>query len=285
MTKGKKNVKYKDKYGITRFGQRGQPPVVSKDKRDLSEELTIKQRKFVRHLLDDPDLDEAKAAKAAGYKNGSVIGKNLALRPKIRKLIDRELAERARISAISGEKIVKEIADIAFLDPVDLFFEKDGKLQLKSLDDLTPLQRKLIDKIEIKTETAKVKGNSVTTTNISVSSITSDVKLKALTLLMKHKGMLVERKEEQHTHTVNWDDYYKARNDDMERNARKEEKEQDSIAFRRNQYHAEIQAERDSKKNMYGTLYEGGEEVVDAEYSVKDLLDSVDGDADLGEDA
>src|SRR5690606_23302572 len=102
-----------------------------------------------------------------------------------------------------------------------------------------------------RSESKTVRGSKVTNTNVCVTSITSAVKLKALELLMKHKGMLIEKKQEEHIHTVNWDDYYKARKDEVARREKEEKNQWNGAGYLE-------QAEADMQKNMYGTLYEGG---------------------------
>src|SRR5690606_47148 len=123
------------------------------------------------------------------------------------------LEEQNRKSKISQEKIVEELAALAFLDPTELFYDDEGNIKLKDLSSLSPMQRKLIDKVSITNSKKNIKGEDVYEHNITVSSITSDVKLKALQLLMKHKGMLIDKRQEEITHKINWEDYYNARND------------------------------------------------------------------------
>lgn len=231
--------------------------------------LSKKQERFVNALVNSDEFDYKKAAVEAGYH--PLSGQRVAKLPAVRKRLKEVIEQRNRVVAISSSAILEELSHIALLDPIDLFFEKDGELHVKSLDDLTPLQRKLIDKIDVRTETRMVRGSKVVNTNVCVSSITSGVKLKALELLMKHKGMLIEKRQEEHVHTVNWADYYKARDDEMARREKAEKNHWKGAGYLE-------QAESDMRDNMYGTLYEGGPEPIDAEYSVKELLDSVDDD-------
>lgn len=224
---------------------------VSKKKLSDLETLTVKQRKFVNTLLEMEDPDPRKAAELSGYRASQ--GNSLARNPKVYAIYKKRLEDRNKKSVVTGERIIEEIAALAFLDPTELFYDKKGMLTVKSFNDLTPLQRKLIDKVVISTEKgAKGKSQSVT-----VTSITSDVKLKALTLLMKHKGMLIDKRQEEHVHKINWDDYYKARKDDAEKQLKAEEND----------------VARHNMLNLKALPEPEEDEITDAEYSIEELLD------------
>lgn len=91
--------------------------------------LTPKQRRFVEEYL--IDLCATRAAARAGYSRGTAasIGHENLRKPEIRKAIDRALAERAERSGVSADRVIRELAAIAFSDVRDVWFDDAGQLQ------------------------------------------------------------------------------------------------------------------------------------------------------------
>lgn len=101
--------------------------------------LTNKQRRFVEEYL--VDLNATEAARRAGYKGNeatlaSVGSENLG-KPYISSFIQEEMARRSERTQITQDRVLQEIARIAFLDPRKLF-DKEGKpIPISDLDDDT----------------------------------------------------------------------------------------------------------------------------------------------------
>lgn len=209
--KMKDPVRYVDGNGKVRWRER--PKTARLDLVDISPlaRLTKMQRAFVNILLTMEDPDPEKAAKQAGYT--AMPGSTLIRHPVIYEVYIQLLEEQNRKSKITQEKIVEELAALALMDPTDLLYDDDGTIKVRDLATLSPLQRKLVDKISVTNNKKMVDGEMVNETSFTLSSITSQVKLRALELLMKHKGMLIDKRQEEITHKINWEDYYSVRSD------------------------------------------------------------------------
>lgn len=140
--------------------------------------LTEKQQRFVDEYL--IDLNATQAAIRAGYsvKTADVIGCENLTKPNIQQAIAEHMAERSRRTGINQDRIVLELARIAFVNIDDVVDTETGKiLPNASRDDLA-----CIEGIKYK-ESDNQFGGSVER-EVKVAS-----KLKALELLGKHLGM------------------------------------------------------------------------------------------------
>src|SRR4051812_28025396 len=90
--------------------------------------LTPKQRRFVEEYL--LDLCATRAAARAGYSRASAaaIGAENLIKPEIRRAIDAAMAERSVRTGISADRVLREMAAIAFSDARDVTLNKAGKL-------------------------------------------------------------------------------------------------------------------------------------------------------------
>lgn len=79
-------------------------------------ELTAKQRAFVREYL--VDLNATQAAIRAGYseKTANEIGAENLAKPSIRSAIDAAMKKRADRTDITADRVLKELAKIGFAD-------------------------------------------------------------------------------------------------------------------------------------------------------------------------
>lgn len=82
--------------------------------------LTPKQARFVENYL--LDLNATQAAIRAGYsaKTANEQGPRLLAHPEIKSAIDAAKIERSERTEIEAERVLKEIAAMAFYDPADL---------------------------------------------------------------------------------------------------------------------------------------------------------------------
>ena len=87
--------------------------------------MTKKQKRFVDEYL--IDLDATQAAIRAGYSPDSAcdIGCENLTKPNIKATIDRAIAERSRRTGINQDRVLLELAKVAFLNPVDVI-DMDG---------------------------------------------------------------------------------------------------------------------------------------------------------------
>ena len=140
--------------------------------------LTEKQQRFVDEYL--IDLNATQAAIRAGYsvKTADAIGCENLTKPNIQQAIAEHMAERSRRTGVNQDRVVLELAKIAFVRMTDVVDDSNGRIkQDASADDLS-----CIESIKYK-ESDNEFGGSVER-EVKIAS-----KMKALELLGKHLGM------------------------------------------------------------------------------------------------
>lgn len=139
--------------------------------------MTDKQKKFVNEYL--IDLNATQAAIRAGYspKTAYSIGEENLKKPEISNAISRAMAERSRRTGISQDRVVRELAKIAFVN-INNICTSNGRIKEDATDDdLSCI------------ESIKVKQSESDTGSSEEREIKLCSKLKALELLGKHLGM------------------------------------------------------------------------------------------------
>jgi phage terminase small subunit len=150
--------------------------------------VTPKQEAFVREYL--VDLNASAAARRAGYsaKHADVNGPRLLGNAGIAAAVAAAQQTRAERTEITADRVLKELARIAFFD-IRKLYREDGSLKSPTeLDDDTAAALVGIDIQE--TVTAQEDGPIITTRKAKVIDRTA-----ALTLAMRHLGMLRDRLE------------------------------------------------------------------------------------------
>lgn len=146
--------------------------------------LTPKQQRFANEYL--IDLNATQAAIRAGYspKWAGTNADKLLKNTKIRAYIDERMAEHSRRTGVTQERIIRELARIAFLDPTKLVNMDTVEL----LDDATEDDRAAITAVKIKTIPTQ-EGTGVE------REIRFADKIKALELLGKRFGMWIDKQQ------------------------------------------------------------------------------------------
>jgi phage terminase small subunit len=150
--------------------------------------LTPKQALFVREYL--IDLNATRAAIAAGYsqKTAEAAASRLLRNVKVRAEIDKQIAERSERLEISADRVLQELARLAFLDP-RRFFDADGIARpITALDDDTARALAGMDVEEL----FEGRGDDRRQIGVVRKYKLADKKA-ALELLGKHLGLFVER--------------------------------------------------------------------------------------------
>lgn len=140
--------------------------------------MTEKQKRFCDEYL--IDLNATQAAIRAGYSvdTAKEIGCENLTKPNIQEAIAKAMAERSRRTGINQDRIVLELAKMAFVNANDLIDTSNGSIRPgASQDDLACIQS-----VKVKTSL----GASGTSTE---REIKLNDKMKALELLGKHLGM------------------------------------------------------------------------------------------------
>ena len=140
--------------------------------------MTAKQQRFCDEYL--IDLNATQAAIRAGYSvdTAKEIGCENLTKPNIQETIAKAMAERSKRTGVNQDRVVLELAKIAFVNANDLIDAKDASIRKSATeDDLACIQS-----VKVKT--------SFTTNGESVErEIKLNDKMKALELLGKHLGM------------------------------------------------------------------------------------------------
>lgn len=141
--------------------------------------LTAKQDRFCREYL--ADMNATQAAIRSGYsdKTAHVSGPRLLANVNVSKKIEALKAERAKSLDITAERVLKELARLAFGDPSEIVSVGErGKVTIKPTAQLTEDQRRTIASISEGPNGLKIKFAD---------------KLRALELVGKHIGLFEER--------------------------------------------------------------------------------------------
>lgn len=149
--------------------------------------MTDRQKRFCDEYL--IDLNATQAAIRAGYlvkdsQRASEIGCQLLKKTQVSEEIKRKMAERSKRTGINQDRVIRELARIAFVNINNVINSKDASiLEFASEDDLACIQS-----IKVKTMDGE-KGYS------EEREVKLNDKLKALELLGKHLGMFVDTEE------------------------------------------------------------------------------------------
>ncbi len=156
---------------------------MEKDKEELRQELidrlSPKERRFVEEYM--IDVNNTQAAIRAGYspKTAYTQGCFLLKRLRVRMYLQFLQAEQSAITGISSERVIRELASVAFANPFDVF--KDGKVNSNSNS------AKAVSSVK-KKEYFDKEGKPVEETEVRFTD-----KNKALELLGKHLGVFNEK--------------------------------------------------------------------------------------------
>lgn len=144
----------------------------------MAKKLTKKQQLFVDEYL--IDLNATQAAIRAGYSVESArdIGCENLTKPNIQQAIAEKMAERSKRTGVNQDRVILELAKIAFVNISDVVDTDTGEiLPNASQDDLA-----CIESVKFK-QSDNQYGGSIER-EVKVAS-----KLKALEMLGKHLGM------------------------------------------------------------------------------------------------
>ena len=139
--------------------------------------LTDKQQRFVDEYL--IDLNATQAAIRAGYsvRSANEQGSQNLAKLSIQQAISEKMAERSKRTGVNQDRVVLELAKIAFVKMTDIVDSQGRIKDTASADDLACIESVKYKKSESDT------GSSVER-EVKISS-----KMKALELLGKHLGM------------------------------------------------------------------------------------------------
>ena len=146
--------------------------------------LTPKQKLFCEEYL--VDLNASQAARRVGYKHSSASthAQKLMAQENVKNYISELMNARTERINISADKVLHELAAIAFSDIRDFVELKEEGLMVKPTADLTTEKARAIESL---TENTSARGSKV--------SIKLHNKLKALELIGRHLSMFSDKVE------------------------------------------------------------------------------------------
>lgn len=164
--------------------------------------LTPMQEKFVHLYCADPKHNATRAAKEAGYAEDSASqqGYQLLQIPSVSKAITERLVEVYNTIDITGERILREIAKIAFGSLKDVAKWNGKEIELLNsdqLDEIGAAMLKSISASESFSESSTDSGSSSSSSRSISFGVFS--KEKALELLAKNKNLINERVDHKHS--------------------------------------------------------------------------------------
>lgn len=150
----------------------------------MTRKLTDRQAAFVAEYL--VDLNATQAAIRAGYSDRTAysVGQRLLKNVEVQKAVADAKAKRIQRVEITADRVVAELARIAFADPRDLMEWGPDGVKFKASIDLTEEQAASVAEVS---ETATKDGG--------VLRLKKHDKVKALELLGRHMGMFKDKVE------------------------------------------------------------------------------------------
>lgn len=141
--------------------------------------MTKKQKRFIEEYL--IDLNATQAAIRAGYspETAKSIGNENLTKPDLRAHIDKAIAERSKRTGVNADRVLMELAKIAFVNPTDVIDPETATVRAEASENDTAA----IQSVKVKTF-----GEDGLEREIKMAD-----KLKALELLGKHLGMFKEK--------------------------------------------------------------------------------------------
>ncbi len=140
--------------------------------------MTPRQRRFVEEYL--IDLNATQAARRAGYSAKSAAGRGSKLlrNPAVAAAIEKAQAKRAQRTRVTADRVVTELAKVAFGDSRRLVSWGPGGIELRESSELTEAEAALVSEVS---ETRTAAGGT--------RRVKLHCKMTALTALGKHLGL------------------------------------------------------------------------------------------------
>lgn len=156
--------------------------------------LTPKQRAFKDEYL--VDLNAAAAARRAGYseKTADRIGHELLKKPEIAEAIRQALEERSKRTEITADRVLQELALLAFANTLDYHRIVDGEPVI----DLSALTRDQAAALSELSVDDYLDGRGPDARQVRRVKVKLADKKAALELLGKHLGLFTDRVENTH---------------------------------------------------------------------------------------
>ena len=153
------------------------------------EALNAQQLMALHALLADKSFNCVEACRKAGYKSPASVANKLMTNAVFVGQIGRALRNRIERTKVTQDRVIHELAAIAFSNIQDLLKDDDSLRKLSSLDEKVA---RSVSSIKVQYRTEFEDGQPV---KIAVKEIKFWPKVEALSLLAKHLGMITEKHE------------------------------------------------------------------------------------------
>lgn len=152
--------------------------------------MTPRQERFVEEYVQD--LNATQAAIRAGFsrKTAATAGSRLMRNVQIQAAVDKALAARATKSEITAERVLREVASLAFSDVGQIIDHSGPEPKLRPANEIPEAARRAISSVKIRREKT---GKDQPDAEIVEFRLWN--KNDALEKLAKHLGLLKERVE------------------------------------------------------------------------------------------
>lgn len=141
--------------------------------------MTPKQARFVSEYL--IDLNATAAAKRAGYKNPE-IGRQIITKNNVAAAIASAIKKREKKTEITAERVIKELANIAFLRSDEVFTIDGDHVTVKDTAEMSDAAKRALASAS---QTVATSGGSITVKLCD--------KIKALELLGRHLALFTDK--------------------------------------------------------------------------------------------
>lgn len=145
--------------------------------------MNVKQKAFCKEYL--VDLNATQAAIRAGYskKTAGAYSAQLMQTPSIKEEIENLMQERSERTQITADRVLEELAHLAFYDPTQLFKIEQGSLIIADTDSLPEREKRAL------VQASELSGK------VSKLEVKMADKLGALQMLGKHLKMFTDKTE------------------------------------------------------------------------------------------
>jgi len=162
-----------------------EPMSTSKLKVSKRTGLSATELHFVECLLANKLFSPTEAAKEAGYAKPSHAAQKLLKNPKIARLLEGRVKDRAIHYEAKAHELIEELSHIALSDPIDFCDPVTGKIILDDISAIPRNARRRIDGIKVRQQYDE--DGNVISQQVELKLVP---KVAAIELLMKHLGML-----------------------------------------------------------------------------------------------
>lgn len=168
---------------------------------------TRHEQAFILELLADPKLNQRAAYYKAGFKAKNDVTADtqasyVLRKPQVRAAYDALQAERAARFEVRHDRVLQELARIAFADVRELFDDQNNLKSIHALSDDAAAALVSIDVRRGKTTVTTAENGSREEIEDSVIKVKAADKIGALALLARHLGMLHDKVDHKHTFTL-----------------------------------------------------------------------------------